>query len=208
MIDLGAIRKQYTQGRLDEHTAAADPMTQFHAWFEQYRSTSPVEPTIMTLASVDESGQPWQRVVLLKAYDGEGFIFYTNYESHKGRQLAANPPHASLHFFLDQSGTSGSGSGRGGKTQPRRSGSLFPLPSTGKSARRLGLCPKPAFGGSCRTGGPVCRKSVRAMKGRKSRYRNTGVVIGCGQRVWSSGRVASTACTTGWNTGRKDRASG
>lgn len=98
MIDLGAIRKQYTQGRLDEQTAAADPMTQFHAWFEQYRSTNPVEPTIMTLASVDESGQPWQRVVLLKAYDGEGFIFYTNYESHKGRQLAANP-HASLHFF-------------------------------------------------------------------------------------------------------------
>ncbi|QQD24459.1 pyridoxamine 5'-phosphate oxidase [Venatoribacter cucullus] len=98
MIDLGAIRKQYTQGRLDEHTAASDPMTQFHAWFEQYRSTSPLEPTIMTLASVDESGQPWQRVVLLKAYDGEGFIFYTNYESHKGYQLAANP-HASLHFF-------------------------------------------------------------------------------------------------------------
>lgn len=98
MVNLGDIRRQYTQGRLDEQTAAADPMTQFHAWFEQYRSTQPVEPTIMTVATVDADGQPWQRVLLLKAYDEDGFIFFTNYDSHKGQQLAANN-RACLHFF-------------------------------------------------------------------------------------------------------------
>ncbi len=98
MVDLSDIRKQYTQGRLDEQTAADHPFTQFHAWFEQYRATQPVEPTIMTVASVDAAGQPWQRVLLLKAYDEHGFVFFTNYDSNKGQHFAANP-HASLHFF-------------------------------------------------------------------------------------------------------------
>ena len=98
MVNLGDIRRQYTQGRLDEETAAADPMTQFHAWFEQYRETDPLEPTIMTVASVDAQGMPWQRVLLLKAYDGDGFVFFTNYDSNKGQHFAANAQ-ASLHFF-------------------------------------------------------------------------------------------------------------
>ncbi len=98
MVNLGDIRRQYTQGRLDEQTAAADPMTQFHAWFEQYRGTDPLEPTIMTVASVDAAGQPWQRILLLKAYDENGFVFFTNYDSYKGQHFAANA-HASLHFF-------------------------------------------------------------------------------------------------------------
>ncbi len=98
MVNLGDIRRQYTQGRLDEQTAAADPMTQFHAWFEQYRGASPLEPTIMTVASVDAAGQPWQRILLLKAYDENGFVFFTNYDSAKGQHFAENS-HASLHFF-------------------------------------------------------------------------------------------------------------
>ncbi|PIQ40736.1 MAG: pyridoxamine 5'-phosphate oxidase [Thalassolituus sp. CG17_big_fil_post_rev_8_21_14_2_50_53_8] len=98
MVNLGDIRRQYTQGRLDEQTAAADPMTQFHAWFEQYRGTNPLEPTIMTVASVDAEGQPWQRILLLKAYDENGFVFFTNYDSNKGQHFADNA-HASLHFF-------------------------------------------------------------------------------------------------------------
>lgn len=98
MIDLGDIRKEYTQGRLDENKVADNPLLQFHAWFEQYRATTPVEPTVMTVASVDASGMPWQRILLLKAYDESGFVFFTNYESNKGQQLAANPK-ACLHFF-------------------------------------------------------------------------------------------------------------
>ena len=98
MVDLFDIRKEYTQGRLDEQTAAKDPMTQFHAWFEAYRETLPVEPTIMTVASVDAEGQPWQRILLLKAYDEQGFVFFTNYESNKGQHFA-NSARASIHFF-------------------------------------------------------------------------------------------------------------
>ncbi|WP_221798067.1 pyridoxamine 5'-phosphate oxidase [Oceanobacter mangrovi] len=98
MVDLGDIRKEYTQGRLDETKVAPDPLTQFHAWFEQYRSTRPEEPTVMTVASVDDSGQPWQRILLLKSYNENGFVFFTNYESNKGQHFAANAK-ASLHFF-------------------------------------------------------------------------------------------------------------
>ncbi|WP_420591284.1 pyridoxamine 5'-phosphate oxidase [Bacterioplanoides sp.] len=98
MVDIADIRKEYTQGRLDEETCAPDPITQFHAWFEQYRETNPPEPTIMTMASCDENGQPWQRILLLKGYDEQGFVFFTNYESNKGQQLAENGK-AALHFF-------------------------------------------------------------------------------------------------------------
>ncbi|MDO6805883.1 pyridoxamine 5'-phosphate oxidase family protein, partial [Wenyingzhuangia sp. 1_MG-2023] len=85
-------------GRLDESKVAEHPVTQFHAWFEHYRTTVPEEPTVMTVASVDAQGQPWQRILLLKSYDDDGFVFFTNYESNKGRQFSHNP-RASLHFF-------------------------------------------------------------------------------------------------------------
>ncbi|MFK4751918.1 pyridoxamine 5'-phosphate oxidase [Oceanobacter antarcticus] len=98
MVDLSDIRKEYTQGRLDEAKVAEHPVAQFHAWFEHYRTTAPEEPTVMTVASVDEHGQPWQRILLLKSYDDGGFVFFTNYESNKGRHFATNPK-ASLHFF-------------------------------------------------------------------------------------------------------------
>ena len=98
MINLGEIRKEYTQGRLDESKVADNPVTQFHAWFEQYRATGPDEPTIMTLGSVDADGMPWQRILLLKGYDEQGFVFFTNYESNKGCQLNESGK-ASMHFF-------------------------------------------------------------------------------------------------------------
>lgn len=98
MVDLWDVRREYTQGRLDEQTAAADPLTQFHAWMEAYRATDPLEPNIVTLATVDANGLPWQRVLLLKAYDNEGFTFFTNYDSNKGQHLTANAQ-ASMHFF-------------------------------------------------------------------------------------------------------------
>lgn len=98
MINLGDIRRQYTKGQLDEKQVASEPMDQFHGWFEEYRATDPLEPTIMTVATVDAHNQPWQRVVLLKAYDSQGLVFFTNYESNKGQHLGANP-NASAHFF-------------------------------------------------------------------------------------------------------------
>lgn len=97
MVDLFDIRREYTQGQLDESSSASDPMTQFHAWFESYKATEPLEPIAMTLASTDESGMPWQRIVLLKKYDAQGFVFFTNYQSNKGQHFSSNPQ-ASAHF--------------------------------------------------------------------------------------------------------------
>jgi len=98
MVNMWDIRTQYTQGRLDETTAANHPLTQFHAWMEEYRASEPPEPNIMTLSSVDEQGQPWTRIVLLKSYDEKGLVFYTNYQSNKGQHLIQTGK-ACLHFF-------------------------------------------------------------------------------------------------------------
>lgn len=98
MVKLWDIRTQYTQGRLDETTAADHPLTQFHAWFEEYCDSQPPEPNIMTLSTVDDHAQPWTRIVLLKSYDENGFVFYTNYQSNKGQHLA-HLAKACVHFF-------------------------------------------------------------------------------------------------------------
>lgn len=74
----------------------ADPLRQFQTWFEAAIATGIPEPNGMSLATVDESGQPWLRTVLLKLYDQRGFVFFTNYESRKSRQIGGNPQVALL----------------------------------------------------------------------------------------------------------------
>lgn len=98
MASLWDIRTAYTHGHLDEQQCAEHPFTQFHAWFEEYRASGQQDPNIMTLSTVDSSGMPWARIVLLKSYDERGFVFYTNYGSNKGQHLSANAK-ASLHFL-------------------------------------------------------------------------------------------------------------
>ena len=81
-----------------DFTAADDPFALFAAWLEQATASEPRDPTAMTLATVDADGLPNARMVLLKSADERGFVFFTNYESRKGLDLAANP-HASLLFY-------------------------------------------------------------------------------------------------------------
>jgi pyridoxamine 5'-phosphate oxidase len=76
----------------------ADPFRQFATWFDEARAASPVEPNAMALATVGADGRPSLRMVLLKGADERGFVFYTNYESRKGRELA-DMPWAALTFF-------------------------------------------------------------------------------------------------------------
>ena len=97
MNDIGSLRRDYTKAGLDRESMAADPLDQFRLWFEQARDAGIDEPNAMTLATADEEGRPSQRMVLLKAYDSEGYVFFTNYRSRKARHLAANPA-ASLLF--------------------------------------------------------------------------------------------------------------
>jgi len=98
MSSISDIRTDYKHGALDEEHAAADPIDQFSRWWDEALRAEVVEPNAMTLASADADGKPAARTVLLKGFDAQGFVFYTNYESRKGRELAANP-RASLLFF-------------------------------------------------------------------------------------------------------------
>lgn len=75
---------------LDLADLEADPLRQFQHWFSQAVDSGIPEPNAMSLATVDADGQPWQRTVLLKSFDQDGFVFFTNYESRKARQIAGN----------------------------------------------------------------------------------------------------------------------
>ena len=95
---LSGLRKEYRRERLDEATAAADPLTMFEAWFAEAAESGLVEPNAMTLATATPDGKPSARVVLLKDFDAAGFNFFTNYASRKGEEIAANP-FAALTFW-------------------------------------------------------------------------------------------------------------
>jgi len=95
--DIAHLRKDYSQASLDIADVDRDPLAQFARWLQEAIDARLPEPTAMTLATVGESGRPSARIVLLKACDTRGFSFFTNYDSRKGRDLAANP-HAALLF--------------------------------------------------------------------------------------------------------------
>lgn len=97
-MNVADMRKDYTQHGLLEGEADAEPFAQFTAWFDQAVAGNVHEPNAMTVATVDPDGRPSARIVLLKGYDARGFVFYTNYESRKGRALAGHP-YAALIFY-------------------------------------------------------------------------------------------------------------
>jgi pyridoxamine 5'-phosphate oxidase len=85
------LRKEYLLERFDESDAAPDPFEQFRRWFGEALKAELPEANAMTLATVNGAGVPTARIVLIKAFDAHGFVFFTNYASRKGRELAANP---------------------------------------------------------------------------------------------------------------------
>jgi pyridoxamine 5'-phosphate oxidase len=120
-MNLGDFREDYRRGALDRAALAANPLAQFEAWFRTAAGESsqsrwrkigialyklwsaicnhrPADTNAMTLATVDKDGKPSTRTVLLKSVDERGFVFFTNYDSRKGRELAENP-NAALTFF-------------------------------------------------------------------------------------------------------------
>ena len=92
------LRKEYALATLDESQVHRDPVKQFEAWMEDALRAQVMEPTAMTLSTVDGRGRPAGRIVLLKGADERGFVFFTNYNSRKGRDLAAHPV-AALTFL-------------------------------------------------------------------------------------------------------------
>jgi len=97
-MKLEDIRREYTLTGLDQDELNAEPMTQFELWLEQAMAANlNADPTAVSLATVDAEGQPSQRIVLLKKFDEKGFVFYTNLESHKAKDIEGNKK-VSLHF--------------------------------------------------------------------------------------------------------------
>lgn len=96
-MTLADIRREYQGEPFDERHSDADPFAQFSRWFEQVRDIEP-DPTAMSLATITLEGRPSVRIVLLKAMDARGFVFFTNYDSRKAREIAATL-RASLLFF-------------------------------------------------------------------------------------------------------------
>ena len=96
-MNIAHLRKSYERDALDESHADPDPSRQFDTWLQQAIKAELPEPTAMTLATVGAEGRPSTRIVLLKGTDDRGLVWYTNYESRKGRELAANPV-AALQF--------------------------------------------------------------------------------------------------------------
>lgn len=96
---LANLRKDYRQARLDRGDLKACPFEQFQTWFQQAQDAQLPEPNAMTLATVNAEGQPSARTVLLKGFDRDGAVFYTNYNSRKGREILANPRVALLFFW-------------------------------------------------------------------------------------------------------------
>ena len=96
--ELAQLRNDYALKTLDESQVDRDPMKQFGVWMVEAIHAQVPEPTAMSLATADAKGGPSARIVLLKGVDPRGFVFFTNYESRKGRDLAANP-RAGLTFL-------------------------------------------------------------------------------------------------------------
>src|SRR3954467_3673256 len=96
-VTLAELRKDYTLAGLAEKDLALDPFRQFEKWFQEAEGAKIPEPNAMTLATATRDGKPSARTVLLKGIDGRGFVFFSNYESRKGRELEGNPQ-ASLLF--------------------------------------------------------------------------------------------------------------
>ena len=90
-MSLADLRKDYSLAGLAEKDLARDPFRQFEKWFQEAEAAKIPEPNAMTLATATREGRPSARTVLLKGLDGRGFVFYSNYESRKGRELDANP---------------------------------------------------------------------------------------------------------------------
>ena len=100
-IDIARIREEYHRERLDEDSAGRDPIAQFNGWFAEAIKAELPMVNAMTLATADAQGRPSARIVLLKGADARGFVFYTNYESRKARELGANPRAALLFYWIE-----------------------------------------------------------------------------------------------------------
>ena len=160
MMALADIRREYLLGGLRRAELDANPVAQFNQWFAQasggnrwrkigialYKlwhailGHTPIDVNAMVLATVDKAGRPSTRAVLLKGVDERGFVFYTNYDSRKGLELAENP-NAALTFYWTGFGTAGLRRWHGEQNFQRRNRGVFQKPSAGQPSGDVGVEP-------------------------------------------------------------------
>ncbi len=100
-MDVSDLRRSATDRELNREDLDADPFLQFEQWFKAACELDMLDPNAMAMTSVDDRGMPYTRTVLLKSFDERGFVFYSNYESRKARQLESNPQVALLFFWRE-----------------------------------------------------------------------------------------------------------
>ncbi len=100
-MDISQFRREYLRDGLSRENLCSNPVEQFTLWFEQARKTNISDPTAIVLATVGENGMPSQRTVLLKYYDEKGFVFFTNFESRKSKEIEGNNQVSLLAVWLD-----------------------------------------------------------------------------------------------------------
>jgi pyridoxamine 5'-phosphate oxidase len=99
--NIAEIRKEYVKATLDVSTVNSDPVLQFQIWFNEALQSQVIEPNAMNLATVNNEGKPSSRIVLLKGIENKKLLFYTNYQSKKGKELETNPACALTFFWPD-----------------------------------------------------------------------------------------------------------
>ena len=102
MKDIAQLRKSYERAQLEESHASTEPLRQFEQWFDEAVRAGVAEPNAMTLATVGADGRPSTRIVLIKGFDARGLVWYTNYHSRKGQELAIHPMAALQFHWVEQ----------------------------------------------------------------------------------------------------------
>ena len=186
-----------------DFTAADEPLRLFAAWLEDATAAEPRDPTAMALATVDADGLPNARMVLLKGVDERGFVFYTNMDSQKGRELDVHPQ-AALVFHWKSLNRQVRVRGAGRARHRRRGRRLFRHPAEAGADRRLGQQAVGAAGkpARLREGGRALRRQIRAR--RRCRGRRTGRATASCRCASNSGRTGRSACTTASNSAATD----
>lgn len=123
-MDFQDLRTDYGKSRLDEDSVSPDPVEQFERWFGDALAANIPDANAMTLATADATGAPSARIVLLRGVEGGEFVFFTNYEGRKARELAANP-RAALLFFWQPLERQVRVEGTVGRVSPARSDAYF-----------------------------------------------------------------------------------